>query len=91
MRAPMMSNARTREIVLLLTAFGTWLLLPPMLSVMSGTSAMFGVPGVIVYLFVVWLGLIGITALIARRAGSESREGDTLPGGEVPASDGDGG
>lgn len=51
--------------MLLLTVFGAALMLPPMVYVFNQKIAIFGIPQIVFYLFVVWLLLILGTALMA--------------------------
>lgn len=64
--------------MLVLTIFGTLLLLPPLAYVFSQPISHFGLPQVVIYLFVVWLGLIVGNALLTRALPREETptEGD---------------
>lgn len=66
--------------MLLLTVFGALLVLPPLVYVFNQPIFHFGIPQIVFYLFVVWLLLIGGTALLAhavpRDEPAESGDGD---------------
>jgi hypothetical protein len=57
---------RLKSGMLLLTVFGALLILPPLVHVFNQPIFHFGIPQIVFYLFVVWLLLIGATALLAR-------------------------
>ena len=63
---------RTRDQALVLLIAGLALLLPPGANVLHIDARVFGVPTTLVYLFVVWAGLIVLT----RRLSSRLREDD---------------
>ena len=52
--------------MLLLTVFGSMLILPPLVYVFDQPITHFGVPQIVFYLFAVWLLLIIGTALLTR-------------------------
>lgn len=52
--------------MLVLAIFGVLLLLPPLVYVFNQPISHFGVPQIVIYLFVVWLVLIIGTALLTR-------------------------
>jgi hypothetical protein len=53
--------------MLVLTLLGALLLLPPLVLVFNQPISHFGLPQIVVYLFVVWLLLIGATGLLSHR------------------------
>lgn len=52
--------------MLALTVFGALLLVPPLVLVFNQPISHFGVPQIVIYLFLVWLGLIIGTAWLSR-------------------------
>lgn len=58
---------RVRDTAVLLPILGLVLLMPPVVTLFVADVSLAGVPLIVVYLFGVWLGLIGATALLARR------------------------
>ncbi|MBS3848599.1 hypothetical protein KD146_07805 [Devosia sp. BSSL-BM10] len=67
--------------MLVLTIFGALLLVPPLVYVFNQPITHFGVPQVVIYLFVVWLLLIMGTAMLTHLLPSET--GDTTNGPEA--------
>lgn len=59
--------------------FGVLLLMPPMLAIFNVETLVFGIPLLYLYLFVVWIALVGFVALILR-----PRRADD-PGAQPPA------
>ena len=59
--------------MLALTLFGALLMLPPLVHVFNQPLTHFGMPQIVIYLFVVWLLLIVGTALLNRAL---PRDGD---------------
>jgi hypothetical protein len=57
--------------MLVLTLLGALLLLPPLVMVFNQPVSHGGVPQIVIYLFVVWLLLIGGTALLNRALPAE--------------------
>ena len=66
--------------MLALTVFGALLLVPPLVLVFNQPISHFGIPQIVIYLFLVWLGLIVGTAWLSRSLGA--RAADTPPVGE---------
>jgi O-antigen/teichoic acid export membrane protein len=58
---------RVRDAAWLLPLAGLALLMPPFVTLFTGDADVLGVPRIIVYVFGVWLALIGAAALLARR------------------------
>jgi len=64
---------------------GVALVVPPILSVFSVATKIFGIPLLVVYIFTVWLGLIGVTFFLSKRmvtgsdATTENENGDADP------------
>lgn len=70
-------SSRRRDAALVLTAFGTLLLLPPVLNLFNRGLLVFGIPLEAVYLFAVWLALvIGAFAMARRPPAPRSGAGD---------------
>ncbi|WPZ32576.1 hypothetical protein T8K17_15135 [Thalassobaculum sp. OXR-137] len=63
------TRTKVRDAVALMVLLGTWLVMPPMLSVVNQPTSVFGIPTIVVYVFAVWAGLIVVTRIVARRAG----------------------
>ena len=62
-----MENRRRLETAaLFLPLFGALLIVPPLIGVFNLPFAILGMPIVAIYLFAVWIGLIGATALLSR-------------------------
>lgn len=62
--------------MLLLTAFGAMLMLPPLVYVFNQSISHFGIPQIVFYLFAVWLLLIVGTALLTHALPQESDEAE---------------
>jgi hypothetical protein len=67
--------------MLLLTVFGMALMLPPLVYVFDQPISHFGIPQIVLYLFLLWLLLIVGTALLTRalppeNPGTDPREGE---------------
>ncbi|MCC7059740.1 MAG: hypothetical protein IT508_05850 [Burkholderiaceae bacterium] len=60
-------SARLRDAAALLPAAGIFLVMPPVITLFTGTVNVAGVPLIVAYLFGVWLALIVCAALLARR------------------------
>jgi hypothetical protein len=48
---------------------GFLLLVPPLVSIFDRGGQVFGIPGIWVYLFLVWAVIIGLVAALVRRSG----------------------
>ncbi|MCR9177968.1 MAG: hypothetical protein NXI19_18460 [Alphaproteobacteria bacterium] len=72
-----MNITKIRDSILILAFLGIWLLMPPMLDVFNQRTSLFGMPLIVVYVFGVWLVLIGLTAVLATRISDRAPE----PGG----------
>jgi hypothetical protein len=77
----MIRRARTQEQLVALFVLGALLLLPPLLVIFNQPVRVLGVPVLYLYLFVVWIAVIGLTAAIARRI--DARE-NSASGGSPP-------
>jgi uncharacterized membrane protein (DUF4010 family) len=63
----LISRDRVQEQLVAAFIFGALLLLPPLLVIFNQSVRVLGVPLLYLYLFLVWVAVIGITAAIARR------------------------
>lgn len=61
-----MRNQKLRDAAILLPVIGTFLMLPAVLRLISGGHWLGGLPSLPAFLYVVWLGLIVIAAVLAR-------------------------
>ena len=66
--------------MLLLTALGAMLMLPPLVYVFDQPFTHFGVPQIVLYLFAVWLLLIVGTGLLTRALPRERQDGEPRSG-----------
>lgn len=62
--------------MLVLTAFGGLLMLPPLVYVFNQRITHFGIPQIVFYLFAVWMLLIIGTALLVRAMPRDEPNGD---------------
>ncbi len=58
---------KLREGALLLPIFGAFLLVSPLITVFIGSTSIFGLPLIFIYIFGIWLGLVLIARAMARR------------------------
>lgn len=56
---------------------GFILLVPPVIGLFARDATLFGAPIILVYLFAVWLGLIAIAAILARKLARAERHDTT--------------
>lgn len=63
----MLKQRRGGERQVALFLLGVFMLVPPLLLVFNHPVRVMGIPSLYLYIFAVWLGLIGLTVLIARR------------------------
>lgn len=59
------SRTKTRDAIALMVVLGTWLVMPPMLTVVNQPAHVFGIPIIVVYVFLVWAVLILLTRVLA--------------------------
>jgi hypothetical protein len=69
---PQPNRTRIRDAVALMVVCGTWLVMPPVLSVVNQPTTVLGVPTIVVFIFAVWAGLILATRFLARRSEQSS-------------------
>jgi hypothetical protein len=62
-----MDRRKLESAALFFTVFGAMLLLPPLVLLFNVRARLFGLPAEMIYLFVVWLALVGGTAWFSRR------------------------
>jgi len=66
-KTPDPGTPRLRDAAALLPALAVFLLMPPVITLFTGTYTVGGVPLIVVYLFGVWLALIVAAALLVWR------------------------
>lgn len=66
-------SRRWSDLSVIAPIFGFLLLIPPVIGLFVTQSTVFGAPVVVVYIFGVWLGLIALAAMLARKL---SRQAD---------------
>ena len=72
-----MERRKLGSAALFFTIFGAMLFLPPLVLLFNVKVRVLGVPAEVIYLFVVWLGLVGGTAWFAYRLPQEDdKSGD---------------
>jgi hypothetical protein len=83
-------NQRHREAALLIPLFGVFLILPPILGLFDGPHAVAGIPILHIYLFAVWLALVGAAFWLSRRLGRDDPDpgSEGGPSAPPPARDG---
>jgi hypothetical protein len=69
-----MDRRKLQSAMLVLTLLGALLVLPPLVMVFNQPISHWGLPQIVIYLFVVWLLLIGGTALLSHRMPPEAAE-----------------
>lgn len=62
-----MYRQKARDAILAVTIFGSLLLLPPVLPYFDREISVLGMPLIVVYVFGVWLALIGAAWALSRR------------------------
>ena len=67
-----MLQQKARDAILATTVFGALLLVPPILPFFDQPRSVFGAPLILVYVFSVWLALIGLTWWLSRRLPMET-------------------
>jgi hypothetical protein len=72
-------SPRLRDAATLLPALAAFLLMPPVITLFTGTHRAWGVPLIVVYLFGVWLALIVATAVMARWLGAPGDDATAPP------------
>ncbi len=69
------SSRRLLDIAAIAPVFGFILLIPPVIGLFATNDTIFGAPLILVYLFGTWLGIIGISAIIAYRLSRGTGDG----------------
>lgn len=59
-------NRKTRDRAFIVLLLGVVLLMPPLAGIFQIEARIFGLPATLVYLFIIWAGLILATAVLAR-------------------------
>lgn len=85
----MNDQRKLESAALLLAIFGATLMVPPLINVFNVPKLFFGAPAGVTYLFVVWIGLIAVTAWISGRVQDRSAERDDAPSVSAPTEDND--
>jgi hypothetical protein len=81
----MTGRDRSNERLVALFLLGLLLFLPPLLLVFNRPDRVIGIPALYLYIFVVWAGLIALSALISARIGGEAETpADTAAGADKP-------
>jgi hypothetical protein len=62
-----MDRRKRTSASLFLTVLGALLIMPPLTLLFNERTRLFGIPAEVVYLFIVWLGLVLATAWFSRR------------------------
>ncbi len=65
---------RLKDIAVIAPIFGFLLLIPPVIGLFATEATVFGAPLVLVYLFVIWLALILIAAILSKRLSKAERD-----------------
>lgn len=63
----MAGRRKLENAALALLVFGALLMVQPILNIFNVPVRLFGVPLVVIYLFMVWITLVGVTLLLSRR------------------------
>lgn len=71
----MVPRQKARDAILALTIFGALLLMPPILPFFDRPLSLGGVPLIVIYVFGVWLALIVLAWVLARRVPMEKAPG----------------
>lgn len=74
-----MERRKLPSAALFLTLFGSAVIMPPLVLLFNIRVRLLGVPLEVLYLFSVWIGLIAITAYLARRLSGVTLSGNTSP------------
>jgi hypothetical protein len=62
-----MDRRKLQSAVLFLTIFGAMLFMPPLVLLFNSETRFLGVPTEVIYLFLVWMTLIGATRWFSKR------------------------
>jgi hypothetical protein len=62
-----MDQRKLQSAALFFTIFAAMLILPPLVLLFNFKARLLGLPAEMIYLFVVWMGLVGATAWFAYR------------------------
>jgi hypothetical protein len=73
----MQAPSRARELLIALFVLGVALLTPPLLIVFNNPARILGIPVLYLYLFAVWVVLIGLVAVAVERGGDAADLSDT--------------
>jgi hypothetical protein len=70
----MNGRRKLENTALALSIFGAIMMVPPLLSIFNIDTRLFGAPLVVIYLFTLWIVLIGATAFISSKLMQENKE-----------------
>ena len=73
-----MEPRKLQSAALFLTIFGAMLIMPPLVLLFNTETRFLGVPSEVIYLFLVWLALIAVTAWFSRRMPHETAVDEKL-------------
>lgn len=86
-----MYRQKVRDAILAVTIFGSLLLLPPILPFFDRPVSVFGMPLIVIYVFGVWLALIGFAWALSRRLPPDGARGPSRRPGAKEFQPGEGG
>jgi hypothetical protein len=81
-------HQRHREAALLIPLLGVFLILPPILGLFDGPHSFAGIPILHIYVFAVWLALVGAGFWLSRRLRGEEPESEPARDATAPPADG---
>lgn len=85
-RTPRGDGSRFRDAAFVFQLFGTVLLMPPFLNLFRRELVVWGIPTEVIYLFAVWLAIVGGAFWLSRhlRAGNGEPPGQRTATGKAP-------
>ncbi len=72
---PSLPSRRLHDMAIVAPILGFVLLTPPIIGFFATEGTLFGAPTILIYLFVVWLGLILVAAILSRRLARSEKQG----------------
>ena len=72
MKIPSPVSPRIVGAAVLLPCIGLFLMMPPLIQLFTLDRDVLGVPLIVIYLFGVWIALVGCAAWLSRRLGASS-------------------
>jgi hypothetical protein len=70
-------SKRMVDVAVIAPILGLVLMIPPVIGLFATDRTVFGAPLILVYLFGVWLGLIALAAIIARKLSQSAKDDPT--------------